>query len=390
MQCASALWPAGTAPRARTRTRTPEHAFSEADRLLARPAEAGKTPRIKASRTCWRNWHRSDVTPHDGAIRAGHPAVERALGRLHSATSLKRLARDPLGFLWRYALGMRSVPLAQQPLALDALMFGELVHELLKRTIDALEPDPGFVGASRDEIEIALAAAVELVASQWPVKRPVPPSLLWAHTLDEASRRTLRGLTVDEPFQTGTRSWSEMGFGQPNPAAATDVPWPADREVLIGEARLRLGGRIDRVDLAAGGEAVRISDYKTGATPRNADRIVVDRGKELQRVLYAVAVRQLLPEVTTVISRLVFLDATSTPYRLSGPALDTAADDITRFLDIACALIRRGSACPGPAAQDRYNDLRLALPTELDSYFQRKAAGFAALCRELSPLWSKQ
>jgi hypothetical protein len=194
LQCASALWPAAVVPRPRTRSRTPEHAFSEADRLLARPSEAGKSSRIKATRTCWRNWHRTELTPHDGAIRADHPAVERALARVHSATSLKRLARDPLGFIWRYALGMRSVPLAQQPLALDPLMFGELVHDLLRRTVDALEPNPGFVLASRDEIELALSAACDHVRAQWPLERPVPPTLLWAHTLDEAMRRGLRGL----------------------------------------------------------------------------------------------------------------------------------------------------------------------------------------------------
>lgn len=41
LQCASALWPAGVVARPRTKDRTPEHAFSEADRLLARPSEAG-------------------------------------------------------------------------------------------------------------------------------------------------------------------------------------------------------------------------------------------------------------------------------------------------------------------------------------------------------------
>lgn len=387
LQCASALWPASVVPQAKTRSRTPQHAFSEADRLLARPSEAGKSPRIKATRTCWSNWHRAEVTPHDGAIRANHPAVERALGRVHSATSLKRLARDPLGFLWRYALGMRSVPLAQQPLALDALMYGELVHELLRRTVDALEPDPGFVRASRDEIEIALSAAADQVRVEWPLERPVPPRLLWGHTLDEAVKRGLRGLTVDESFQSGTRSWTELAFG--DGLTDGDAPWQGKKDVVIGQAQLRLGGRIDRLDLGMTGDRVRISDYKTGATPANATAIVIDRGRELQRVLYAIAVRQLLPDATIVVSRLVFLDGSSKPYQLNGPLLDAAAQDVTQFLDIACSLVRRGGAHPGPDAQDRYNDLRLALPIDLEAYFQRKGTAFRELGRELSPLWSK-
>src|SRR5216684_6641285 len=83
LQSASALWPATAPVRTCARTRIPEHAFSEADRLLARPAEAGRSGRIKA-------------------------ALTRAVSRLHSATSLMLMARHPLGFLWRYALDMNS------------------------------------------------------------------------------------------------------------------------------------------------------------------------------------------------------------------------------------------------------------------------------------------
>jgi hypothetical protein len=388
LQCASALWPAALVARPRTRSRTPEHAFSDADRLLARPSEAGKSSRIKATRTCWWNWHRGEITPHDGAVAANHPAIERALARVHSATSLRRLVRDPLGFIWQYALGMRSVPLAQQPLAFDPLMFGELVHELLRRTVDALEPLPGFVRASRDEVEIALSAARDDVRAQWPVERPVPPTLLWGDTLDEATRRAFRGLTMDESFQSGTRSWTELVFGEAGSSNA-DAPWQGHGDVVIGQAQLRLGGRIDRVDLGAGGERVRISDYKTGLTPANAATIVLDGGRELQRVLYAMAVRQLLPDATTVISRLVFLDGTSAPSQLKGDVLETAAIDVAQFLDIACALVRRGAAGPGPDARDPYNDLRLALPADVDAYFQRKGGAFRDLSRELSPLWGK-
>jgi PD-(D/E)XK nuclease superfamily len=387
LQCASALWPVGMVAQQRKRSRTPEHAFSEADRLLAGPSEAGRSPRIRATRICWRNWYDSQATPHDGVITANHPAIERALARVHSATSLKRLLRDPLGFVWRYSIGMRSVPLAQQPLALDPLMFGELVHELLRLAVNALEPNPGFVHASRDEITIALSAACDQVREQWPVERPVPPNLLWSHTLEEAMRRSLRGLTIDETFQSGTRSWTELEFGTDGSDRA-DVPWQ-DSIAVIGQAKLHLGGRMDRVDLGAGGARIRISDYKTGTTPINASKIVLDGGRELQRVLYAMAVRQLLPDATTVISRLVFLDGTSEPYQLKGDVLESAETDAARFLDAACALVRGGKACPGPDARDRYNDLRLALPADIDSYFQRKGAAFRDMSCNLSPLWGK-
>jgi hypothetical protein len=387
LQCNSAFWPTTIAVHTKSRTRICEHAFSESDRLLARAAEAGRSDRIKATLACWRNWNREEITPHDGTLRADHPAVTRALARLHSATSLKLMVRDPLGFLWRYALGMRSIRLEQLPLALDALTFGELVHELLGRAIDALEPSPGFVRASRDEIETALAGAVSHVAKQWPLERPVPPALLWQYSLDEAARRGLRGLTIDESFEPDTTSWSEVEFGLPVAPQGARAPWPLDGEIVIGKEKLRLGGRIDRVDMAAGGRAVRISDYKTGAAPRRPERVIVDEGRELQRVLYAAAVNQLLPDAGRVIARLVYLDGTSQPFALNQKTLNAAAADVARFLDKACELLRQGKSCPGPDAKDPYNDLRLALPADLEAYFKLKKTAFGTLTRELDPLW---
>jgi hypothetical protein len=388
MQSASALWPAAIVPRVLARNRIAEHAFSQADRLLARPLEAGQSTRVRATRTCWQNWGRAEITPHDGAVRPNHPAVDRALGRLHSATSLRRLARDPLGFIWRYALDMRPVPLARQPLALDPLMFGELVHELLRRTVDALEPEPGFIRASVDEIEIALRAACDYARINWPLERPIPPALLWGYTLEEAMRRVLPGLTRDQPFHAGTRSWTEVAFGRAGPDD-TIGPWPTDRDIIVGETKLRLSGRMDRVDLGQTGERIRISDYKTGATPKVDAGLVLAGGRELQRVVYAIAVRQLLPEITRVIARLIFLGETATSFELKGEELENACKGAEQFLDIACDLVRKGCACPGPDAHDDYYDLRVALPADLEGYFRRKGTAFKEAGRALSALWGR-
>lgn len=388
LQSPSALWPTTIPVRICARARIPEHAFSEADRLLARAAEAGRTDRIRTASSCWRNWNREDATAHDGMVRAGHPAVRRAVEGLHSPTSLRLMVRDPLGFIWRYALDMRPVAHSELPLALDPLAFGELVHELLARTIAALEPAPGFVRASRDEIEIALADAVEHVSLQWPLERPVPPTMLWTHSLEEASRRSLRGLTVDTSFEVDTTSWTEVGFGQRSAPEDARSPWPLQGEIYIGSSKLKLGGRIDRVDLAAGGRGVRISDYKTGATPRRADKIVLDRGRELQRVLYAIAVKQLVPDASQIVSRLIYLDGVSPPFALSRDTLERAADDVGRFLDKARELLEQGQACPGPEAREAYNEMRLALPADLDGYLARKAKAIGLITRGLDQLWS--
>ena len=95
-----------------------------------------------------------------------------ALDDLAEATSTRstRISCGATAWAWR------SLELDQQPLALSSATFGELVHELLRRTINSLEPAPGFGRASRAEIEVALEAAVDVVSDAWPLERAVPPS----------------------------------------------------------------------------------------------------------------------------------------------------------------------------------------------------------------------
>ena len=104
----SPLMPAEPAPERMRRARIPEHAMSEQDRMMARPDEFASTPRSASADACWQDWNTPAVTAHDGAVRPGHPVLARALGRVHSATSLRSLLRNLLGFTWHYALGWRE------------------------------------------------------------------------------------------------------------------------------------------------------------------------------------------------------------------------------------------------------------------------------------------
>lgn len=389
VQSPSVLWPA-TGERTLARTRVPPHAFSEADRLLARPREAIAVPLIAASLQCWENWQRPHVTVHDGGSGGqSDAAVGRVLARAQSTTSIRRLLRDPAGFVWRYALQWRAPELEQQPLELSPPAFGELVHELIRRAIEALEPEPGVVKASETEIKNAVDAAVEVVARSWPLERAVPPRLLWRHTLEVAARLTYRGLTVDDSVLTDTRSWTELPFGEEDPVIADGLPWDAACPVSIPGTEICFGGRIDRVDLRPDGSAVRITDYKSGGPPEHADDIVLAGGSELQRVLYAMAARQLLPEVRNIVSRLVYLAGGSAPMRLQGEVLDAAMTDAAAAIASAAHIARSGPALPGPDAWVKFYDMRLCLPADRDAYSRRKEDAFAAALGVLAPLWRR-
>jgi RecB family exonuclease len=382
----SSLWPAGQI--VHKRDRIPEHAFSEPDRLLARPHDAGHHQHVRQSQLCWRNWQRDPtLTSHDGLIAAKHPAIEAALARTQSTSRLQRLVRDPLGFVWRYALGWRSIRLEPEPLQLDPLTFGELVHELISGAITRLEPAPGFARASADEIAAAIEAASSTILSSWPLQRSVPPPILWRHTVREAARRTSKGLGADDPTRADTHSWSEVPFGQSGPALA-DLPWDATIMIPIEQAGLVYGGRIDRLDIRATGDGAQITDYKSVKPPPKNQRIALGQGRELQRVLYAMAVRTLLPDVRTIVARLIYLADAPATFVLSGDELDGAITEATTYLVAAVEILRSGQVAPRWERDEPYDDMRLALPADRESYLRRKAAAFRAANQKLNKLWS--
>jgi RecB family exonuclease len=300
------------------------------------------------------------------------------------------MLRDPLAFVWRYALGWHSVPYDVQPLALDARAYGQLVHEILKRAVDTLESSRhGYSRATAQEIEAALADAAASTGESWPLDRSVPPRMLWQHILDAATRLALKALTLDETLPD-TRSWTELAFGRDDEegGAPDNLPWPPNASVVIPGTNVRVRGTIDRLDINAVGSAVRVSDYKTGAVPRRADQTVLGGGAELQRVIYALAARQLIPDDPRVVARLVFLvDESPRIFRLQD--VDLAIGEIAADVTAARAVLLRGIALPGPDAREQWNDFRLALPAAA-GFFQVKQAAVSRAFGDFSRVWSRR
>ncbi len=219
----------------------------------------------------------------------------------------------------------------------------------------------------------------------------MPPPLLWHHFLDTAERLALGALTHDKTFQAGTRSWTEVTFGLPAehvPATASaDAPWQPTSTVSIPGTPVSLRGSIDRLDLTATANDVRVSDYKTGAMPHNADRIVIGGGSELQRVIYALASRQLLPDVQRIVARLIYLDG-DTPAVHQLPDVDMAIESLTKHVTTAIETLRRGISLSGPDAGSEWNDFRLVLPAAAANYLLLKRNALSREFGEVSRLWS--
>lgn len=364
--------------------RLPEHAYSEADRRLARPAGLEADPHADRANAAWHAWYADEATPHDGALRPDHPGVLRALGRAHSATSLRKALRDGQAFVWTYALGWREKRDPERALALDALERGSLLHDVLERAVASLEAEGGLAAASSSDLERAVATAVRESATAWEVARPVPPGVLWRGALAEAERDALTALRMPLPTLANQRSYVEAPFGlSPAQAAhetrSTDAaPWPIDATVRLAGRELRIMGRIDRLDLSGDRRDARVIDYKSSRKVRKPkDRAVdVDEGRELQRCLYAYAVRDRLQEVRHIDAVLVYPTAgVQRPMR--DP--DATLEGLAHAIDAAFDVLRSGRALPGPDAFEEWNDLRLALPADVArGYRARKEAAFVA------------
>ena len=302
-----------------SRARMPSHAASESDRLLARPSEFQSTPIAKSGSACWRDRYSDDITPHDGLIRARHPRLAKVLRQPMSATSLRLLLRDPIRFVWRYGLGWREPKTADDPIRLEALDFGNLAHEVLERAVRALESDGGFGKSNSDDITRAIRDATSVVASRWEANCPVPPRLIWQSTLEEIERLSAKALAYKFDPLPGQKSWTEVPFGAPNAEVQEDLPWDASRPVEIPASGVVIRGQIDRLDVAGNRSRARVFDYKTGKLNSKMTDVVVDGGVELQRCLYALAVRTLIREDIDVEASLLYLRASEDKKALLSP-----------------------------------------------------------------------
>jgi hypothetical protein len=381
----SPLLPRWVQPERLRRARIPTHAMSEQDRLMARPAEFAGTARARSAIGCWRDWNSPAITAHDGLVRPDHPALVRALDRTHSATSLKSLLRNPLGFTWKYALHWREPDRAEEAMDLDAMQFGGLVHEILDDALLGIEEAGGLGTAGKATIAKAVAAARQKIAARWEAEQPVPPALLWALRLDEAEEMAVTALAWPLDPYPGQVSQGELPFGVPD-ATPGNLVWDSSRPVKIPGTALRIQGRIDRLDLAANRRLARVIDYKTGQ-PR--DPGILNGGSELQRCLYAYAVKSLLGAGVRVEAALLFPRGENADYYKLEDT-EAALNILAEALLHAHKSLQSGNALPGPDTAGTYDDLAFALPASQGALTDRKRAVAKEMLGEAAAIWDQE
>lgn len=367
------------------RNAVPVHAFSETDRLKARQQEFAANPQAVSAQSCWRDWRRTELTAHDGLFRADHPLILAILYRTQSASSLRRLLRNPLSFVWVYAFGWRVPQSSAEPLVLDALGVGDLVHMVLDRALRDLEAEGGLASAHEAAIESAVGRAAESVAADWVSERPVPPAVIWERTLDDARLMAGRALTYGDDLMLGARwrSYGEVPFGGAEPNSEEQTPWDSRLPVVIPDTGFKIAGYIDRLDISGDGKRALVRDYKTGRPPPSDIRL--NGGRELQRCLYAFAVKALLG-TDVAISASLFYPRELVDLQLDDP--DALLAEITGYLRAARISLASGAALPGPDTGGDYDELTFALPANASAtYCKRKLPATTERLGEVAQVW---
>jgi PD-(D/E)XK nuclease superfamily len=129
---------------------------------------------------------------------------------------------------------------------------------------------------------------------------------------------------------------------------------------------------LDRLDLSGDSRRARVIDYKTGRLNNDMAEVVVKGGSELQRCLYAFAVRTLLGPKIDVEASLLYPRAPEGEQALFPlDDVDAALELLAGAIAIARTNVENGLALPGTDAADGYNDFAFALPANA-GYLPRK------------------
>lgn len=237
--------------------------------------------------------------PWNGALR--DPEVREFLERrfdeeyVWSASQLQAYGTRPFDFLLDRVLGIREAERAEEETS--PLEFGAVAHDILERFYRGyVEGDDGAPPEALDadaeaRLERAVREACE--AAEEDAGRWLGLPAFWAVRREEIVEAVRAFLAHELPriAKKGERPVAlELSFGAHGEESESPPVLIEGRDVWGGEGRLRLRGRIDRVDRCGDGadDPLKVIDYKSGGYPTR-----YDDGATLQTALYMEAVERL-------------------------------------------------------------------------------------------------
>jgi len=284
-----------------------EHDLAVLDRIVVGPEESAGAARYlvtanpylaRALRTRYQRWGRA-WTPADGLLSQSQTVraimARHTLGRRsYSPTALQNYARCPYRFFLQAIHGFapREIPDAIDEL--DPLQRGSLIHDiqfdvlarLRQRNLLPVRPN------NLDQAWQQLDAIIVEVAACYQDDLAPAIGRVWEDGISAIRadlREWLRRASEDD---SGYVPWHfELSFGlehQPERRQADPQSVPGAVDLECG---IRLRGSIDLIERHPSGLA-RVTDHKTGKADGKAHQLI-DGGKSLQPILYALAAEKL-------------------------------------------------------------------------------------------------
>ncbi len=222
----------------------------------------------------------AQVTAHHGRLDPAS-AREAIESMLFSPSRLETLGACPRRFFYQYLLGVRPTtdPVWDAQRWLDPLMRGTVLHNVYERTLrTAREQGLDLAAEAAEELSLQILSEEARAA-----RDEVPPPS--ERVFEEEFAQLREDVAVFMAMLRATPpEWMELEyeFGE------------AEREVVLelAEMRIRLRGKIDRVDRAPSG-ALRVIDYKTGGHWGYRKAQPFAGGRRIQHVVYLLAAEQL-------------------------------------------------------------------------------------------------
>jgi len=233
-------------------------------------------------------------SPYDGVFAdeatIGELKAVLAKRNVFSPSRLESYAKCPFNYYLRYVLGIE--PLPELETELTPAGRGSLFHRIACRFYSELrdEGDTRFNELQLDEMNIRIKRIGQEELDRYAFEGPAWQAFQATMLGSDKRKGLLQAFLKKEVANRSNLSpaFFELSFGFPVDEGEADPssdPTPA--EIDLGGEKLRLHGRIDRVDACADGRFV-IIDYKTGAYTATVSAI--EKGIALQLPLYIQAV----------------------------------------------------------------------------------------------------
>lgn len=338
--------------------RPPPDAIGTAHYLLGANEHLARALRSRARRWTVKKWMSVDgLVDPTGAARAALD-LHTLSARTFSPTALQTFATCPYKFLLYAIHRLSPRPSPEAIEEMDPLQRGSLVHESLYEVLDWLRREDmlPITEATLDHARARLDRVLDRVAARY--KDELSPAIdrVWEDGIAQV-RADLREWLRRAATDTTWTPWRfELSFGLRERRARD----PDSHEVPLSLAcGLTLRGSIDLVEKNVDG-SLRATDYKTGKVRAKPGATMVDGGRLLQPLLYALALEKLFPEAKIEAGRLYYCTSAGGFEQVLIPLGDEARRAAAVVAEVIGKALTEGflPAAPEPGACD-YCDYRV-------------------------------